>query len=285
MHIARRRAVLCLALAASVLPVGAQKSPDICELSENASAPHLPWCSDRDDVPCHESPQSCRKLAETVRSACRTTYQNCYVRFAKVSDKQACSTSLEGMRKQLDGLACNWPRQPRVGTCGGKDFVRYADVVKVGGVTTWRNNNPGAITCLADRAAYGAFDTCKSFAIFPSMPRGILALHQWLVRNKALSIYAFATTHAPHDNGAALNKGNDPGAYADRMIAELRRDHPGKAYTRQTRLGSLSEDELGSIARAITMQEGSIGAGAQGQTYELDAPEAMPKALRACLGL
>lgn len=36
---------------------------------------------------------------------------------------------------------------------------------------------------------------------------------------------------------------------------------------------------------AITLQEGSIGVGAQGQTYELDDPKSMPSSLRSCLGV
>ncbi|NUO74445.1 MAG: hypothetical protein HOQ32_00380 [Lysobacter sp.] len=264
-----------------------QPHEDICALSTDNSNPHLPWCADRPNVPCHQSPDSCSKLAETVSGVCKTTYANCYVRFPKVSDKSACHQSLKEFRAELDGLACNWPRDPEplVGSCDGQDYVKYGDVLKVGGKPTWRNNNPGALTCLADRADYGAYGTCKSFAIFPSLPTGAHALYQWLVANAGRSIYQFAATHAPPDNGAPLNKGNDPGAYADKILAELRKDNPGKTYTRNTPLGSLSEDELGTVVRAVTLQEGSTSKLNQGDTYELDQPALIPPALRACLGL
>lgn len=204
---------------------------------------------------------------------------------------------MQDFRKQLGSLSCDWPRQPRVGKCGADDYVRYEDVVKLGGVTTWRNNNPGALTCFTDREDYGAFETCKSFAIFPSRPVGTHALRKWLetlressiAKKKAgkaeLSLYALATHHAPEPNGAELNAGNDPKAYADKMVAQLSKDRPSEQYSRDTVLSTIDDDEIISIMRAIIRQEGSINVGAQGDTYDLDDPGKMPAALRACLGL
>ena len=263
--------------------------PDIriCDTSTDAATSHLPWCADRPNVPCHESVASCERLRDTVAAACRNTYQVCYVRFAKVSDKAACEQSLRDFRTQLDGLACNWPRrpEPKVGVCGGQDYVVYDDVVKIGGRPTWRNNNPGALTCLEKRADYGAYATCGSFAIFPDLPTGAHALLQWLTANGQRSILQFAETHAPRPNGAKLNEGNDPDAYAAKIVDELRRDNPTKSYGPGTLLGSLSQDELGTVVRAVTMQEGSTNPANQGKTYDRDKPGSMPAALRGCLGL
>ncbi|RDZ27264.1 hypothetical protein [Lysobacter silvisoli] len=278
-------ALLCAGAALAAPPPVAKVEE--CKPATDDSHPHLPWCADRANVPCHKDAESCRKLADTVNNVCNVTYANCYVRFAKVSDKGACAKSMQEFRDQLDGLACNWPRDPEpvVGSCKGQDYVRYRDVVKVGGRPTWRNNNPGALTCLKNRADYGAYQTCQSFAIFPDLPTGIHALYQWLQANKGRSLYQFAATHAPPDNGAVLNKGNDPEAYTAALLKELRKDNPGKTYSRDTLLGSLSEDELGSVVRGVTLQEGSTAAVNQGKTYELDDPASMPADLKACLGL
>lgn len=264
-----------------------QPSADICDKSTDATKPHLPWCEDRPGVPCHQSVESCEKLSDIISNTCRTGYKNCYERFVKVSDKVACAESLQGFRNQLDMLACNWPHmpEPKFGICGGKDYILYGDEVRVGGKPTWRNNNPGALTCLKDREEYGAYDACKSFAVFPDLPTGAHALLKWLMANKGRSILQFAETHAPPDNGAPLNKGNKPGEYADKIIAELRMDNPGKHYDRSTQLGSLSEDELGTVVRAVTTQEGSTDPANQGKKYNLTEPDSIPADIKKCLGI
>jgi hypothetical protein len=156
--------------------------------------------------------------------------------------------------------------------------VIYADHVKRGqphmrkgkGSFAWLNNNPGNLT--KGKVNVGEFErkpNWHNFVIFPTPQEGFDAIPRFL------KVYGFLpmSIAAAFERYAPKKDGNDPDRYAREVVAAL-----GRPVTLDTKLGTLTDDQMLEVQRAIKRMEGWV----PGDTLWRD-DASIPEAIRSRL--